>query len=517
MILGTMIRRMLGKGVDRGEATLAELRKAQSALDEGRSEVAAAAISHALTLEPSRPGAYVLRAELARRQRRFPAAIADLRRAIALDPEAVDIHIDLSTVLHRMGRFEEALETLDHVLRLAPAHALAQLGRGLMLKELGLLAQSQRALARAVELDPRSVDARCHLAAVMHDAGDYVQADTLLAEVLAEDPECVEAHWVKAMHKLAEGEFGQGWPHYAFRLKRSDASIRPRALPWWDGSSDLAGRVLVLAEQGLGDEIMFASCFGELLSQTPDCVLECDARLGALFERSFPQARILAARNPHDPAPPVPEGVVAQVAAGSLPGRYRTGVRDFPAHRGYLHADPGRTRYWRERLEALGSGMKVGVSWIGGGIKTRRAMRSLALRELAPLLRVPGTRFVSLQYTDGTAEIAQLAQSDGLQLHHWQDAIDNYDETAALVAALDLVISVTTSLVHLTGALGRPVWVLVPRVPEWRYLRLGTSIPWYPSARLFRQDTLGDWGGVVAAVETELRRAASDSTRSAIA
>lgn len=515
MILGTMIRRMLGRDTDVREVPRELLRRAQEALDADRMNEAATAISAALASDPSHPGTYVLRAELARRERRFPAAIADLRRASVLDPESVAVRIDLSTVLHRMGCFEEALSALDEVLDLAPADAMAHFGRGLMLRELGRFAQAHSALARAVELDPTNRDARCHLAAMLYDQGERTQANALLAAVLAEDPDHVEAHWVSALHRLSEADFASGWRHYAYRLHRRDASLQSRPLPWWEHGAGSCGHLLVLAEQGLGDEIMFASCFGDLLRKVPGCTIECDPRLGPLLARSYPEARVLATRDPQHQTPDIPEGVVAQVAAGSLPGLYRTSLQDFPEHQGYLRADPERTHYWRERLRALGTGLKVGLSWVGGGVKTRRAMRSLALRDLAPVLRVPGACFVSLQYTDCENEISQLAQSDGLVLHHWPDAISDYDQTASLVAALDLVISVTTSLVHLSGALGKPVWVLVPEIPEWRYLRSGDAMPWYPSARLYRQRKLGDWREVVAEVEAGLRAATAGSRRTA--
>ena len=146
----------------------------------------------------------------------------------------------------------------------------------------------------------------------------------------------------------------------------------------------------------------------------------------------------------------------------------------------------------------------MGLSWIGGAIKTRRALRSIQLAQLEPLLRVRGTRFVSLQYTRCEAEIEALAQQTGLVVRHWPEAIADYDETASLVDALDLVITVTTSIVHMAGALGKPVWVLVPTVPEWRYMRTGTTMPWYPTARLFRQQNLWDWRPVMQEVHKQL-------------
>jgi len=177
-----------------------------------------------------------------------------------------------------------------------------------------------------------------------------------------------------------------------------------------------------------------------------------------------------------------------------------------------LRAAPERVEYWRAKLAELGSGPKIGLSW-GGGVKaTRRHLRSIALGVFMPILRHPG-RFVSLQYGDCGEDLSALNREQGVVLPHWSDALNDYDETAALVCALDLVISVCTAVIHLAGALGRPVWVLVPAVPEWRYLDHGDRLPWYPSARLFRQAESGRWQGVIGQVGGELRKLLAEQAR----
>ncbi|RPI48731.1 MAG: hypothetical protein EHM59_00630 [Betaproteobacteria bacterium] len=201
---------------------------------------------------------------------------------------------------------------------------------------------------------------------------------------------------------------------------------------------------------------------------------------------------------------PDANGAVAQIAAGSLPLYFRRRLEDFPRHHGYLRAAPERIAHWRQRLASLGPGLKVGLSWVGGALKTRRALRSIGLPQLSPVLRSPGAHFVSLQYTRCEADIDAFTRDSGIAIHHWPEAIADYDETAALVSALDLVISVTTSIVHLAGALGKPAWILVPTVAEWRYLRSGCSMPWYPSVRLHRQAVLGDWVPVVEEIRSAL-------------
>ncbi|MGB3936709.1 MAG: glycosyltransferase, partial [Burkholderiales bacterium] len=224
-----------------------------------------------------------------------------------------------------------------------------------------------------------------------------------------------------------------------------------------------------------------------------------------LFARSFARASVhggaqtgpadwLAAAGPLDVAIP----------AGSLPKFLRRTPADFPRHAGYLQAAPERVRAWRERLDALGPGPKIGLSWRGGVPQTGRGSRSLDLAELLPVLRLPGLTFVSLQYGHPGDALAALRAQHGIAVQHWQEAIDDYEETAALACALDLTLSVCTALVDLAGALGRPVWVLAPVRTDFRYGLTGEAMPWYPSARVFRQARYGDWQPVVAAAAAAL-------------
>jgi ADP-heptose:LPS heptosyltransferase len=250
---------------------------------------------------------------------------------------------------------------------------------------------------------------------------------------------------------------------------------------------------------------MFASCLPDVLKRVSHCIIESDPRVFKLFKRSFPQATVHANVDPNDlswlqemPA------IDLQCPLGSLPALFRHHWQDFPRHQGYLKADPERVEYWRQRLEGLGTGLKVGISWQGGVAKTGKYQRSLSLSQFLPVLSRQETHFISLQYTDCYEEIEALYKEHGIRVHHWQEAIDDYDETAALVSALDQVISVCTAVIHLGGALGKPVWILAPRNPAWRYMAEGEQMPWYPSARILRQTVQGQWDDVIARVNTLL-------------
>ena len=189
---------------------------------------------------------------------------------------------------------------------------------------------------------------------------------------------------------------------------------------------------------------------------------------------------------------------------GSLPLIFRHEALDFPVHKGYLKPDPDKSNYWVEELAKLGSGLKVGIAWRGGVPRTRQSMRSIPLAQWSPLLQCQGVQFVSLQHGRCDDEIANVVHSEKVEITHWQHAIDDCYELAALIDGLDLVVTVCGTVVHLAGAVGQAAWVFVPACPEWRYGETVDTMPWYPSVRLFRQELLGDWGTMIANVRREL-------------
>jgi hypothetical protein len=332
-------------------------------------------------------------------------------------------------------------------------------------------------------------------ALVRLDLGDTDAARVLILRALKAAPLFPEAHALYAQLLLQDGEFAEGWREYEWRLRCQGVPGRDGLqLPIWKGQTDHARALIVHAEQGLGDQIMFASCLGEIVSRVGHCEVECDPRLVGLFGRSFPSARFHPCRSGDSPSlPAVPVVTGCQIALGSLPQFCRNAPGDFPAHRGYLKPESLRKKFWSAELAKLGAGIKIGIAWRGGVARTRQTMRSIPLQEWLPLLRMRGSHFVSLQHGDCTDEIAAVNACLDVKLMHWQDAIDDYDETAALVAALDVVVSVCGSIVHLAGAIGTPACVMVPVCPEWRYMRTGDSMPWYPQVRLFRQAARGEW------------------------
>jgi tetratricopeptide (TPR) repeat protein len=427
------------------------------------------------------------------------AAFEVCARGLALEPRNENALRGLAALAGRYTPETEIGRILAEIARSQPGYGVAQAVYGYyVLKRESDPATALRLFDRAVENGCRDAETLGNRAIALQDLGRLDEALEAYDAALACDPENGFVRWHRALALLLGGRFEQGWDEYHLRMRSGDWARAPLPYPVWDGAPRPGQKLLICAEQGLGDEIMFAGCFAEAMARVGSCVIDCNPKLAGLFARAFPQARIHSGdqRAPADWLRSY-EPIDCWISAGSLPAFFRRGELAFPRHSGYLRADPERSRRWRERL-AASSLRPVGLSWRGGTASSRSRMRSLQLEQLLPLLKTPGVRWVSLQYDADSAELDQFAARHGIEISHWPEAIGEYEETAALVAALELTVSVCTAVVHLAGALGRPVWVLAPHSPEWRYGASGETMPWYPSARVFRQGAGGGWAPLVA-------------------
>jgi tetratricopeptide (TPR) repeat protein len=306
-----------------------------------------------------------------------------------------------------------------------------------------------------------------------------------------------EALWNKSTSLLLAGDYEQAWPLYEARLAMKHGLARPElaGMPRWDGKSPVAGKTIIVhAEQGLGDTLQFCR-YVPMLAQRCRIIFDVQRPLRRLLSGLPGVERIITQDEP------LPE-FDAWIPLMSLPLAFRTTLATIPATIPYLTAEPERMARWRHRLTAL-SGRKIGLVWAGAANNRYDRRRSMALQQLAPLGAIPGLQLISLQHGEPAGQAR--TPPPGMVVHDWRDELDEFADVAALIENLDLVITVDTAVAHLAGALGKPVWVLACDVPDWRWLREHTDSPWYPTVRLFRQPTPGDWTSVVDDVVKALR------------
>lgn len=466
-------------------------------------------LSFVLYRDPRNARAYLELASVHRARGDADGAIDFLRKALEIEPHYVDAMIELGNLYLTRNRDEEALGVLERAAELDPLSIAAQSNLAYTYARLEEYERGYELFAKLCTLTPDSALApRINLGNALDNMGQFARSERIYEHVLQYEPNSFAARWNRATLILARHEFERGWEEYEYRMQQ-DGVWKMRLIPFrpWKGEPLEGKTVVISAEQGLGDQIMFASCLPDVIRQAGKVYVECDSRLAELLTRSFPQVTVLSSEHEMKPRWLKEVGMPDYlISAGTLPRYLRRSRDSFPEHGGYLRADSAKIARWRDELARLGPGLKVGISWRGGTSSTRRRLRSLVLNDFAPILRVAGCRFVNLQYGDVAGELEGCMRDLDVEVAHWPAAIEDYDETAALCCALDLTISVCTSVIHLNGALARPVWVLVPAVAEWRYGRTGERMPWYPSARLIRQAELGDWASLIERVAGRLRQ-----------
>lgn len=509
----------------------------------GRLDSAIACYRKALQIDPKSAGVHYNLANALKDLDRFEAAEASYRRAIDIEPAFAEAHNNLGDALKKQGRLDEAIAHHRRAIDFKPMLAEAHFNLGNALKAQDRLDEAVESYRQALRHKRDYAEAHVNLGYVYDDLASVDRAMFHYDQAILIRPGLAEAHFNRSLLRLRSGDLARGWLEYEWRWEHNGRR-RHVDRPEWDGSPLFGRSLFVYAEQGLGDEIMFASCLQEVIEQSEACLVECDSRLIPLFARSFPEAKVIA-RNRGD-APRFTAGGVGspsgrctsprrqvpavigetdadsrlpvtatlepriqfdfQIAAGSLPRFLRPDLRSFPRTDAYLRVDPHKLQHWRRRLDGLGPGLKVGISWRGGKDSNVRQKRSTRLDQWEPVLNVPGIHFVNLQYGDCRQELQTVADHSGIVVHDWTDVdpLVELDNFAAQMAALDLVISVDNATVHLAGALGIPVWTLLPFSADWRWLLGRTDSPWYPSMRLIRQRSPDNWTDVFARVGREL-------------
>lgn len=346
-----------------------------------------------------------------------------------------------------------------------------------------------------------------NLATLHINSGAPAEGVPFVDKALELDPNHPDAKWNKALLHLEQGEYGAGFDLYpaGFETKNRLNRSYGGSHPLWDGKK--TGTLVVWGEQGIGDELMFASMLPEALKLADKVIFDCHPRLADIFKASFPEATVYGTRKDAFIEWPYTAKIDAKIAIGDLGRFFRRNAADFSGAP-YLKADPKRVEHYRKKLAKLGNRPKVGISWTGGYLKTRKDFRTVPLELWAPVLE-QDVDIISLQYTpEGYKTVAEVEDRFDCRIYHWPSAVqaENYMETAALVEALDLIITVNTSIHHLAGGLGKPCWTLTPKGKAWRYWSADDkNVPWYGSVSLYEQEKQGEWGQVMDRVTKDLK------------
>lgn len=517
--------------------------------------------SQILGLDPHQPLALHISGLCAYEKAEYHRAERYLAKALAMDVENAGLHNDLGLVRLAMGQYPEAMDSFKQAVRLSPQMAEAHVNKGLTAKKLGDLSGAGKSLAHALALKPdyakasfllgqvfqsrglvgqaidcfkRAVDsnrhyvaALNHLSACLMQTGETEAALRYLEQAYQVDPLCAEtccnlgnvlrrqhrfesacdmyqkaialsprfaqAHFNLGLLYLLLGRFQDGWREYEWRLEQfppGSGYPNRHGLPLWRDPNQRSDGILVYDEQGYGDVFMFARFLGKLKDRGMQVVLETRPSLTAFMQYQNMAHRVVSRNDSQEPA----GACDCCIPLSSLAGIFRTDLETIPAAVPYLHADPAKQAKWEERLAQ--EKPRIGLVWSGSGVDPSRRCPLNNFRELDKAQRFA---WYGLQKEDAGKQAARESWVINLG-----DELADFSDTAAVLANLDLVISIDTAVAHLAGAMGRPVWVLVPHVPDWRWFLNRSDSPWYPTMRLFRQTPASDWQIPLRQVQTAL-------------
>jgi tetratricopeptide (TPR) repeat protein len=471
---------------DKRGTVLISLRRAQEALE---------SFDCAIMRDPALSSAHDGRGTALAMLNRPQEALASHDRAISLDPNSAIAHNNRGSALATLHRPAEALESHDRALALDPQSAAAHNNRGSALALLDRFEEGLESLNRAIALQPDLTEAYINRGIFLTDLKRHDEALASFDHALARDPRSADAHFGKSQILLLRGRFREGLPAYEWRKRRvAPEAFHAQGRPQWSGQEDIAGKTLFIeAEQGLGDTIQFCRYAPLAADRSARVILTAQASLVRLLQSLDPRIEIATAAN-------IPSTFDYYIPLLSLPLAFASEVTSIPAAIPYLRAEPEQVAKMRSRIG--GSGFKIGICWQGSYIA---GTRSFALCHLETISRLPGVRLISLQKGAGVEQLDSLP--DGMVVESLGGAFpEDFEETAAAMEAMDLIITCDTSVAHLAGALGRPVWLALRHAADWRWLLERQDSPWYPGMQLFRQNTSGDWRGVFTKIEAQLEK-----------
>ncbi len=467
---------------------------------QGRYEDALKWIDAALVIDSGASEALNISGLVLQALERHEDALARFAAALAAEPGYTEALNNHGVALQHLGRAEEALVSYDKALAGAPDNGDIWNNRGVALQELDLPEKALASFDRSLGANPRIARAWNNRGRALHDVGRVEEALANYDGAIAIDPDHLDAHWNKALAALQLGRLGEGWPLYEWRLKRTDIARPPvYDKPLWNGRDNIAGKTLLIcSEQGFGDTIQFCRYARLAAAKGGRVILSVQDVLVPLISSLGPEIMVVgeSTRPPH---------FDWYIPLLSMPLAFGTTEQNVPTPIPYLAPEPARVERWKAQIGS--AGFKIGIAWQGGSRGNAAVGRAFPLAAFTGLAAVPGVRLISLQKKDGLDQLDDLPPQ--MSVETLGEDLDSgayaFLDTAAAIEGLDLIITSDTALAHLAGALGRPVWVGLQFVPDWRWQLGRPDSPWYPTARLFRQSARGDWQSVFAAMELALR------------
>jgi tetratricopeptide (TPR) repeat protein len=463
----------------------------------GKNEEAAASYREALRLNPSFPEAHHNLGLVLMEQKKAPEAIERYREAIRLKPDYADAYASLATALVDQEKTDEGMAAAQQALRLQPSCVPAHCALGVAYLARECTSAAMHCFEEALLLKPDFAHAHCSRGVALLTQNRAREALAAFDQALRIKPEHADARFGRSLTNLVLGDLGPGFEEYEWRTKcRPFFGTRKIDGPVWTGSP-LEGRTILLyAEQGLGDTLQFVRYAALVKQMGATVIVECQPSVVRLLKRTEGIDRLIGQGSPLPPYD-------VHASLLSLPAILHTTSSTVPVGAPYVMADEGLVQQWRQALSSE-PGFRVGICWQGNQEHKRDRLRSIPLRQFEPLARLEGVRLISLQVGHGLEQMQELAGS--FQVADWSDKLNDFMDTASLMKNLDLVITVDTSPAHLAGALGVPVWVILPFSPDWRWQLEREDNPWYPTMRLFRPREPMKWDEVFQRIVPEMQK-----------
>jgi tetratricopeptide (TPR) repeat protein len=463
----------------------------------GRRDDAINAYRRALALQPANPDTWNNLGIALFDALKLDEALECFRKATSLRPAFADAFKNTGLVLQKLGQTEAAIANHRQALHLKPDFADDFTALGASLRQAGQLDEAITCYQRALSLQPQNADALTFLGAALQEKGQLNEAMALQRQAIALQPDHPEAHLNLAFMLLAEGNYRDGWPEYEWRRKQKNSAAPERnfPVPQWRGEELAGKRILIHAEQGLGDAIQFVRYIPLLSQRGGKVLLECYPELHRLFSSIPGVDQFLISGLPLPPFD-------LHCPMLSLPLAFGTTLESIPSPSPYLKADPDLAAHWAKKFSSSPGQKKVGIAWAGRPDHFNDRNRSIPPHLFTRLGNIPGIQYVSLQKRLTPDQKHSLPD---FEITDWTNDLHDLADTAALIANLDLIITVDTAIAHLAGALAKRTWVLLPHPADFRWLLNRNDSPWYPTLRLYRQSRARDWDEPLARIAHDLR------------